>query len=73
MARLVPISVKDLIKRLRKFGWEGPVRSGRHHTLAKGTDTLTVPNPHRADISVGMVRRILAQAGISVEDWLAAG
>ena len=54
MARLLLISAKELIKRLRRFGWQ-------------------MPNPNGADISVGMVRRFLADAEIAIEDGLAAG
>jgi hypothetical protein len=28
-----------------------------------------MPNPHGSDISVGLVRRIIRQAGISESDW----
>lgn len=30
---------------------------------------LTIPNPHKADISVGLLSRILRQANISREEW----
>ncbi len=33
--------------------------------------TVTIPNPHkRKDISVGLLKRILDQAGISRDEWL---
>ncbi len=29
-----------------------------------------VPNPHRGDISVELLKRVLRQAGVPAEDWL---
>ena len=31
--------------------------------------TVIVPNPHRGDISVGLLNRILKEAGISRTEW----
>jgi len=31
---------------------------------------LTIPNPHRKEISVDLLKRILRQANISIEDWI---
>ncbi len=30
---------------------------------------LRIPNPHQRDISVGLLRRILRQADISLQEW----
>jgi len=32
--------------------------------------TVIIPNQHEGDISVGFLRRILRQAGVSREEWL---
>lgn len=37
--------------------------------MYRGEQRITIPNPHRGSISVGLIRAILRQAGISVEDW----
>jgi len=31
---------------------------------------VIIPNQHEGDISVGFLRRILRQAGVSREEWL---
>jgi len=31
--------------------------------------TVIIPNPHHGDIGVGLLRRLLRQAGISREEW----
>jgi len=50
LPKLSPISWKDLVKRLRKLGFEGPYEGGKHPFMIKGDLTLTIPNPHRGDI-----------------------
>jgi len=37
--------------------------------MQKGNLVLTVPNPHRGDIGVGLLTMILRQAGISRAEW----
>ncbi|WP_404792768.1 hypothetical protein [Acetomicrobium flavidum] len=38
--------------------------------MIKGDLVLTIPNPHRKEISVDLLTRILKQAGITREEWL---
>ena len=52
------------------MGFEGPYSGGKHSFMVRGEQTLRVPNPHGADIGTGLLRRILRQAGISIEEWL---
>ncbi len=37
--------------------------------MVKDQQTLTIPNPHRGDIGVDLLAKILQQAGISREEW----
>jgi len=37
--------------------------------MQRGDVTVIVPNPHRSDISRGLLARILRQAGVSREEW----
>ena len=37
--------------------------------MTKDEQTLTIPNPHRRDIGVDLLAKILQQAGISREEW----
>ncbi len=70
MSGLKPISLKALIKELRSFGFEGPFSGGKHLFMSKGSLDITIPNPHRTDISVDLLSRILKQAAIGREEWL---
>ena len=72
MARLTSVSRADFIRGLRALGYEGPFPGGNHSFMKKGTQKIRVPNPHKGDISAGLLRRILGNAGISRDDWLDA-
>lgn len=70
MPRLTPVSRRELIQRLRKLGFEGPYTGGRHEFMLRGDRRLILPHPHRGDISIDLLVRILKQAGISKKKWL---
>ncbi|MFA6158030.1 MAG: type II toxin-antitoxin system HicA family toxin [Candidatus Paceibacterota bacterium] len=63
------ISLKRLILKFRELGFDGPYSGGRHLFMSKGTLKVRVPNPHKGDISAGLVTEILRQAGISKTEW----
>jgi len=71
MPSLSPISRRELIRRLRAYGFEGPFIGGRHEFMIMVSRRLVLPNPHRSDLSVALLVRLLRQAGISPEEWAA--
>lgn len=64
-----PISRRDLIQGLRTLGFEGPFSGGRHQFMVRGDVVVAIPNPHRKDIGVGLLSRILRQAGVTRSEW----
>lgn len=70
MPKLTPVLWRELVKRLRELGFEGPYAGGRHRQMRRGEVTVIIPNPHQGDIGVGLLRCILRQAGVSREEWL---
>jgi len=64
-----PIKRADLIRYLRQVGFDAPRAGGRHEFMLKGTRKLILPNPHRSDISSGLLIRLLRQAGITRDEW----
>lgn len=70
MAELSPVSWSELIKGLSKLGFDGPHQVGKHPFMIRGTVRLLIPNPHRRDIGVSLLSRILKQAGVTHQEWL---
>ncbi|KKQ77971.1 MAG: hypothetical protein A3A96_04340 [Candidatus Zambryskibacteria bacterium RIFCSPLOWO2_01_FULL_39_39] len=66
---LKSISLRELVIRLRLFGFGGPYSGGRHLFMIKNGFKLRIPNPHRGDISKFLLAEILRQAGISKDRW----
>ncbi len=64
-----PTSRRKLIRNLRILGFEGPYSGGKHSFMVRGQLKLRIPNPHQADISIGLLAEILKQADISEEKW----
>ncbi|NOZ00288.1 MAG: type II toxin-antitoxin system HicA family toxin [Deltaproteobacteria bacterium] len=69
MSPLHPVKRRDLVRRLRKLGFEGPHSGGRHQFMVRGDVVLHIPNPHQHDIGRNLLSRILRQAGIQPDEW----
>jgi predicted RNA binding protein YcfA (HicA-like mRNA interferase family) len=69
MPAIGPIQRRDLIAYLRALGFEPPVSGGDHQYMKGRGRKLRIPNPHAAEISRGLLVRILRQAGIEREEW----
>ena len=46
---LRPISLGDLIRRLRALGFEGPFAGARHHLMRRQDRSVRIPTPHGSD------------------------
>jgi len=64
-----PISRRALVATLKRLGFDGPHSGGRHEFMVRNDTVLTIPNPHRGDIGVGLLAVILRQAGITRKEW----
>ena len=71
MARLSPVTWRELTERLRQLGFEGPYEGGKHPYMVRRDVVVTVPNPPRSAVSVDLLQRILRRAGITRDEWLA--
>jgi len=69
MPPLGPIKRRDLVRYLKELGFSGPFSGGKHQFMVQGNRTLWVPNPHRGEIGIGLLTRVLRQAGIEKRDW----
>ena len=70
MPKLKPVSWRELVQRMRELGFEGPYAGGRHPQMRRGDLTVIIPNLHEGEIGVGLLLRIIRQAGISRDEWL---
>ena len=64
-----PLPRRRLIRGLRDLGFDGPYSGGRHEFMVRGELVLTIPNPHGGDIGIGLLGRVLKQAGIRRGEW----
>lgn len=70
MPRLVPVSWNEMVRGLRRLGFEGPFEGGKHPYMVRGDIVVTLPNAHRREIGVHLLQRILRRAGLTREEWL---
>jgi predicted RNA binding protein YcfA (HicA-like mRNA interferase family) len=72
MPRLVPLRPEEVIRKLARLGFEGPYPGGRHQRMVDRRTGKVIPVPfHKGrDVSVGLIREIINEAGITREAWL---
>ncbi|MBM3997218.1 MAG: addiction module toxin, HicA family [Planctomycetes bacterium] len=67
------MSRRELVRKLRVLGFEGPFPGGgKHEWMRRDGLRVIIPNPHGGAIDLGLIRRILENAGLTVEEWLNA-
>ena len=72
MSRLTPLKSREVIRKLRRLGYDGPIPGGRHVRMVHPESGQIIPIPMHGgkDTSVGLIREIVRQTGISREEWL---
>ena len=71
MPKIIPLSRKTLIKKLRKLGFSGPFPATRHEYLIKINHKIFIPNTHgNKDIGVPIIKEIIKQLGVDRDDFL---
>jgi predicted RNA binding protein YcfA (HicA-like mRNA interferase family) len=69
MPKLVPISHRDLARKLRRAGYV-EIRTRRHPVYYLAAKDLTIPVPsHPGDVPKGTLRAIIREMGITVEEF----
>jgi len=72
LPKLNPISWSELVATLKALGFIGPYEGGKHPYMLKDDLVLTLPNPHKQEISFDLLKRLLRQADIDRSTWLSA-
>ena len=72
MARLTPLKPRAVMRKLRRLGFAGPFPGGRHPRMVHPETGQIIPVPvHQGkDVSVGLIREIIRELGISRDDWI---
>jgi predicted RNA binding protein YcfA (HicA-like mRNA interferase family) len=71
MSKLSPLKPEQVIRKLRKLGFIGPVPGGRHMRMirAETGQIIAVPMHKGKDVSVGLIRAIVREVGVTPEEW----
>lgn len=71
MTRLVPLPFRRVDRALRALGFQRMGQRGSHvHYHHADGRAISVPNHAREEIGGGLLRRIVKDAGVSVEQFL---
>jgi len=72
MARLSPEKPREVIRKLRRAGLEGPFGGGKHIIMRHPETSKKISiSVHRGrDIPVGTLKAILREAGVTLEEWI---
>ncbi len=69
MPKLVPISHRELARKLRRAGYV-EIRTSRHPVYWLAGRNITIPVPsHPGDVPKGTLRAIVREMGVGVEDF----
>lgn len=74
MGRLAGFTYREIVRRLRRFGFVFDRQAAGSHEIWHNPETsrfTTIPN-HPGDMPEGTLRAILRQAGVAPADFLAA-
>jgi hypothetical protein len=68
--KLSPIHRRDLIRKMRNLGWDGPWSGTKHQVMFKGPRQIPIPNPHgHGEISVSKLRELLREMDVTPQQW----
>ena len=72
MPKLTPLKAEEVMKKLRRLGFSGPFPGGKHVRMVHLEKAKIIPVPvHKGkDVSVGLIREIINELGISREEWI---
>jgi predicted RNA binding protein YcfA (HicA-like mRNA interferase family) len=63
---------REVVKAFRKLGWDVARQKGSHIILTKEGHIATLSIPDHPEIARGTLRALIARAGLTIEDFLAA-
>jgi predicted RNA binding protein YcfA (HicA-like mRNA interferase family) len=63
---------REVVKAFRKLGWDVARQKGSHIILTKEWHIATLSIPDHPEVARGTLRALIARAGLTIEDFLAA-
>jgi predicted RNA binding protein YcfA (HicA-like mRNA interferase family) len=70
MARLGNISGSDAVKAFQKAGWRRAGQVGSHVVMVKEGIRVNLSIPQHRELSVGTLRALIRNSGLTVEEFL---
>jgi predicted RNA binding protein YcfA (HicA-like mRNA interferase family) len=70
MGRLGNISGSEAVKAFRRLGWSVAGQVGSHVILVKPGIRVNLSVPQHRELSVGTLRALIRNAGISVDEFI---
>jgi predicted RNA binding protein YcfA (HicA-like mRNA interferase family) len=63
---------RDVVKAFERFGWEVSRQRGSHIILTKPGHPATLSIPDHDTVARGTLRSLIARAGLTIDEFLAA-
>ena len=63
---------RDVVRAFERLGWQVARRRGSHIILTKLGHAATLSVPDRPQVARGTLRALIAKAGLTVDEFLAA-
>jgi predicted RNA binding protein YcfA (HicA-like mRNA interferase family) len=63
---------REVVKAFKKLGWEAARQKGSHIILTKDGHIATLSVPDHAEVARGTLRALVARAGLTIGEFLAA-
>ena len=70
--KLPVLSGRDVVKVFQRLGWEVARQRGSHIILVKEGHIATLSVPDHKEIAKGTLRKLIARAGVTVEEFMEA-
>lgn len=70
MGKLANISGKEAVKAFKKVGWQSLGQVGNHLVMIKPGVRVNLSIPQHKELSVGTIRALIRNAGITVDEFL---
>lgn len=70
MSKLSPVSARECIRALQRVGFVIDRQVGSHVTLIRDNPPGRVTVPNHRELKVGMLRRIIRDANLTVDEFL---